>query len=88
MTHPKFSEIVCSRCGRCMGHSPGITVVLGAICDDPICQYQREISINERRDAFVVADVLVGVPLAKVAVFAGVSRQRVYQVVNTWKRGL
>ncbi len=88
MTNPKFTEILCSRCGRCMGLSPGIHVVLGALCDDPICQYQEEVTVNERRDAFIVADALAGTPLRLIAVSSGVSRQRVYQVLDAWKKGV
>ena len=71
-----------------MGKQKGIQVVLGLVCDDPICNFQDEISINEQRDAFIVASVLGGVPVSQIARGNGVSRQRVYQIFDSWKEGV
>jgi hypothetical protein len=70
-----------------MGKKPGVQVVLGAVCNDPICNFQPEASINEARDARIVAGVLGGVSVAQVAFSSGMTRQRVYQIIDTWKKG-
>jgi hypothetical protein len=88
MTKPTFTPILCSRCGRNMGKKPGITVVTDAICNDPICNYQTEVTINEARDALIVAGWLGGVPVQQIAFASDVSRQRVYQIIDTWKAGV
>jgi hypothetical protein len=84
----KVTFIFCSVCGRKMGKKPGVQVVLGAVCEDPICNYQDETSVNESRDALVVAAVLGGIPVSRIAAFSGISRQRVYQILDTWKDGV
>lgn len=71
-----------------MGKKPGIQVVTDAICPDPICTYQDEVTINEQRDAFIVAGWLGGVAVQQIAFATGVSRQRVYQIIDTWKAGV
>ena len=88
MTKPVFSPILCSRCGRNMGKKPGIQVVTDAICDDPICFYQPEVTINEQRDAFIVAGWLAKIPVQQIAFATSVSRQRIYQIIDAWKQGV
>lgn len=88
MTLPKYSDLLCSSCGALIGKQKGVQVVLGLICSKPICNYQDEVTVNEQRDAFVVAAVLGNVPVARVARGLGVSRQRIYQIVDTWKEGI
>jgi hypothetical protein len=70
-----------------MGNKPGVQVVLDAICNDPICNYQPRPSINQARDAIIVAGILEGVPVVQIAFSAGMTRQRVYQIFDSWKRG-
>lgn len=88
MTKPVYSPIYCSGCGRKMGKKPGIQVIPGAICDDPICNFQPEVTANEARDALIVAGFLAHVPVQSMAVGSGMSRQRVYQIIEAWKRGV
>ena len=71
-----------------MGTMPGVQAVTGLICDDPICNYQGAPSLNQPRDARIVASILSGVPVAQVAFAAEMSRQRIYQILNTWKQGI
>lgn len=88
MTKPVFTYLHCSRCGREMGKKPGIQVVPGLICNDPICTFQSEATINEARDALIVAGVLAGIPVAQIAFATDMSRQRVYQIIDAWKAGV
>lgn len=70
-----------------MGTKPGLQVILGLVCDEPICNYQEPINANESRDALIVAGVLEDVAVVSIAREAGMSRQRVYQIVETWRAG-
>lgn len=70
-----------------MGKKPGIQVVVGAVCDDAICNYQSEVGINESRDSLIVAGVLENIPVAQIAFASDMSRQRVYQIFDAWKQG-
>lgn len=88
MTKPIFTDLHCSVCGRKMGKKPGVQVVLGLICDDPICAYQPEVSANEQRDALIVNAALSNVSVSRIAQSTGMSRQRVYQIVDAWKTGV
>lgn len=88
MTKPVFSPIYCSVCGRKMGSKPGIQVVLGLICDDPICNYQPPAAANAARDGLIVAAVLEKIPVAQIAFATGITRQRIYQIFDTWKQGV
>lgn len=71
-----------------MGKKPGVQVVLGAVCDDLLCNYQDPVDANEARDALIVAGVLDGAAVSQVAEKSGVSRQRVYQIFDKWKQGV
>jgi DNA-binding phage protein len=71
-----------------MGKQKGIQVVLGLVCDDPICNYQNEITVNEQRDALIVAGVLAKVSVSRIAAETGMSRQRIYQIMDMWKAGI
>jgi hypothetical protein len=84
----KFTWVYCSACGRKVGKKPGVQVILDVVCSDPICQYQEPVSINESRDALIVAASQGGVPVSRIAASSGVSRQRVYQILDTWKDGV
>lgn len=84
----KFTWVHCAACGRRMGKRPGVQVVLDIICDDPICQFQDVVSANEQRDSLIVAGVLEGIPVSQIASQAGMSRQRVYQILDTWREGV
>jgi hypothetical protein len=75
-------------CGRKIGKKPGIQVISGLICDDPICNYQPEVSINESRDALIVAGIIEGVPVQQIAFASDMSRQRIYQIFDAWKQGV
>lgn len=88
MTKPKFTDISCSSCGRKIGKKPGVQVILGMICDDPLCFYQSEPQPNVVRDSYVVAAALDGLAASQIAFANDMSRQRVYQIVDTWKKGL
>lgn len=88
MTKPIFTDLHCSVCGRKMGKKPGIQVVLGLVCDDPICAYQPETSANEQRDALIVNSALAGVPVSRLAQHYNMSRQRIYQILDAWKTGV
>lgn len=83
----KYSDLYCSVCGRKIGRVPGAAAVAGLVCPDPICEAQPAPNLNLQRDAFMVAAVLGGVPVSQIAFANSVSRQRVYQVVETWKKG-
>ena len=87
MTKPKFTAVHCSVCGRQIGKRPGVQVVLGMICDDPLCFYLSEPPPNVMRDSYIVAAALDGVAASQIAFANDMSRQRVYQVVDTWKQG-
>lgn len=84
----KKTPLYCSSCGRQMGTVPGVQVIAGLICDDPICTYQGASSLNDQRDALIVAGVLGGVPVAQIAFSTDMSRQRVYQIFDSWKKGV
>lgn len=71
-----------------MGKMKGAAVVLTLICDDPICQVQGVVDINDQRDALIVAAAMAGIPAPQIAFANNMSRQRVYQVVDSWKRGI
>jgi hypothetical protein len=88
VTKAVFTPIYCSGCGRKMGKKPGIQVVTGAVCDDPICNYQTEVVANEQRDALIVAGILEKIPVAQIAFANNIARQRVYQIYEAWKQGV
>lgn len=88
MKGPTYSPVLCSVCGRQMGRKPGAAVVLGLICDNPICHYQGEADLNQQRDAFIVAGAQEGVPVVQIAFASEMSRQRVYQILDSWKQGV
>lgn len=88
MNKTQYTWIHCAGCGRKMGKKPGVQVVLDALCDDPICQYQEPPSVNLQRDALIVAGVLEKIPVSRIALQTGVSRQRVYQIVGAWAGGV
>lgn len=88
MTKPVFSPIYCSVCGRKMGSKPGVQVVLGAVCDDPICNYQPPATANAQRDGIVVAAWLEKIPVAQIAFAMDITRQRIYQIIEAWKQGV
>lgn len=71
-----------------MGKKPGVQVVLGLVCDDPICHYQDAAGPNESRDAVIVAGVQEGVPVSQVALSTGMTRQRIYQILEAWRQGV
>jgi hypothetical protein len=83
-----FSDLLCSACGRKVGRRAGTQVVLGLICDNPICDYQGETTINEERDSWIALAVAEGVPVSQVAFSTEISRQRIYQILDTWKQGI
>ena len=85
---PKRSPIYCAACGRIFGWKPGAEVTLNAICDSPLCQYQGPSTINARRDEQIVFAVLEGVPVSQVAFVTNTSRQRIYQILDNWRRGV
>jgi hypothetical protein len=87
-TSVKRSPIWCSCCGRRMGTKPGTNVTLGMICDNPICSWQGPPAPNGQRDAFIVAAALAHVSVSQISFETGVSRQRVYQIIDTWKSGV
>lgn len=84
----KGVPLICSSCGRTVGSVTTSGVNLGVICDNPICRYQGPADLNAQRDAFVVAAALGGVAASRIATATNVSRQRVYQIVDAWKRGV
>jgi hypothetical protein len=71
-----------------MGKKKGVQVVPGLVCNDPICNYQEPINLNQQRDAFVVCGALEGVAVSQIAFVTEMSRQRVYQIIDTWKAGI
>lgn len=85
---PKRSPIYCAACGKVMGWKPGAEVTLNAICDDPLCKYQGPSSINQRRDDYITFSVTEGVPVSQLAFVTDTSRQRIYQILDTWKKGI
>jgi hypothetical protein len=84
----KWSGVYCSVCGREVGKKKGAQVTLEVVCDKPICNYDIPASVNEQRDAYVIAAALGGVSVHQIAVANGVSRQRVYQIIDSWKQGV
>lgn len=88
MTRTAYTSIYCSKCGRIMGKKPGIQVVNGAICDDPICNFQPEVKVTMARDALIVAGALAGISIAQIAFTTDMTRQRVYQILDSWKAGV
>lgn len=87
MTKPKYSDIVCVGCGRVVGRVPGENAPNGVLCDDPLCNYQPTPGPNQVRDSVIVASVLDKGKVMTVARLAGISRQRTYQILDTWKAG-
>lgn len=87
MTGPISSRLWCAACGRVVGTVPGVAVVNNLLCSDPICQYQGEFSFNRLRDAVIVSAVLEKIAVNQIAFAEGISRQRVYQIIDTWKAG-
>lgn len=88
MTGPKFTDISCSVCGKWMGKKPGVQVMLGVVCDNPICHYQGSAAPNAARDALIVAGIQEKIPVSQVALSTGMTRQRIYQILDTWKAGV
>jgi len=88
MNKTQYTWVHCSGCGRKVGRKKGISVVLDFICDDPICHFQEPPTINEQRDSLIVTGVLEGIPVTQIAAQSGISRQRVYQIIDTWKEGI
>lgn len=88
MKEPAFTALYCSVCGRKVGKKPGVQVVLGLVCDKAVCNYQDPPTANLQRDGFIVAAALAGVAISQIAFATQVSRQRVYQIIETWKQGV
>lgn len=88
MTNDVYTPIHCAVCGRTMGKKPGVQVVLDAICDDPICNYQPAPTAMTQRDGFIVAAAMDGGRISEIARHNQVSRQRVYQIVGDWMGGI
>lgn len=88
MTNPKYHLLNCSVCGANMGKKPGVQVVLGLVCDDPLCNYQPQPKFDEQRNAYIVALALDGAKVQTVALAAKMSRQRVYQIFDQWRSGV
>jgi hypothetical protein len=84
----KFSHVYCSVCGKSVGKTKGVVVVNDLVCEDPICNAQTPPSPNEQRDAFIVAAALAGVAISQIAFATQVSRQRIYQIIDGWKKGI
>ena len=83
-----YSDLYCSVCGGKIGKTAGATVINGIVCTKPICNYQDAPGLNEQRDAYIVAGSLAGVPASQMAFATGVSRQRIYQILDGWKKGI
>ena len=88
MAKPRFTNVHCSVCGRIVGKRPGTQVVQGIVCDNPICNFQEPASLNQARDAAIVAGILSGIPASQIAHASDMSRQRVYQIFTTWRSGV
>lgn len=87
MTNPIYTPLHCSNCHAEMGKVPGIKVIGGLVCDDPLCVYQVVPFPELARDSYIVALAMDRARVSQVAVAAGLSRQRVYQIFNRWKHG-
>lgn len=84
----KFTYLHCSLCGRRIGKKPGVQVILGLVCDDPICNYQDAAMSTQQRDAYIICAALESVSVTQIALATGITRQRVYQILDTWKRAV
>lgn len=87
MGDPKFTTVHCSVCGRVIGKKQGVQVVLGLVCEDPVCNFQEPPALNQPRDAAIVSGHLAGIPVVQISCASGMSRQRIYQIIDAWKKG-
>jgi hypothetical protein len=88
VTKTPKTDVNCEACGRKVGSKVGTQVILGVTCDNPICEYQGPAPLNSERDGRVLAGALAGIPVSHMALYEGVSRQRIYQIIDTWKQGV
>ncbi len=85
MTKPVYTDQYCSVCGTVVGKVPGINVVPGLLCNNPLCHVQTPVTIDHRRDQLLVFLADRGFAVTSLAKWAGISRQRVYQILNKEK---
>lgn len=88
MTNAKYSNVHCSVCGRVLGRKPGVEVTLNLLCDDLLCEYQGAAPVTAARDAIIITSAIDGDKVSEVAFAHNMSRQRVYQIFDTWKQGI
>lgn len=88
MTNPVFTDQCCSVCGIVIGKKPGIEVITDLICDNPLCSLQSPTSFTEPRDQLIFFAASAGIPVTSIARYAGITRQRVYQIIDQEKRGV
>jgi hypothetical protein len=88
VTRPVYTAQYCAVCGRQVGKRAGVEVVLGLLCNSPLCHLQAPTSPTLRRDQLLTFAVFSGIPVTSVAKYAGISRQRVYQIIESERAGV
>jgi hypothetical protein len=82
VTNPVYTNLWCSVCGVVVGKRQGVEVIPNLLCDNPLCRLQEPTSITEPRDQMVYFAACHGIPVTSIAKYVGVSRQRVYQILD------
>lgn len=88
MIRPIYTDQYCCVCGIVVGKKPGVEVIPDLLCDNPLCSLQVPTSVTEERDQLVFFAHNAKIPVTSIAKYAGVSRQRVYQIIEQEKSGL
>lgn len=70
-----------------MGVKPGQGAIIGLICLESSCQIEKPPSIDEPRNAVIVAAIVDGVSAHTLAEKFNLSRQRIYQIVDAYRNG-
>jgi hypothetical protein len=83
---PTYTAILCSVCGRVLGKNKGVQVVTNVVCQDPFCIAQSVPTLNEARDSAIVFAAMEGIPASQIAFATHMSRQRVYQILDSWRQ--
>lgn len=87
MTKPFVETLYCSICGTKIGTRAGRGAVTGLICNDPLCAFTGPPRLDDYRNEWLVNLVRDGLSAVSVAARVGLSRQRIYQIVDGWDSG-
>lgn len=81
-------NVLCASCGTKIAKVAGTHIYTDLVCTNPLCEYQGAADLHQQRDAYISLLLGAGQAVSDVAEIYGLSRQRVYQIRNSWKAGV